>query len=181
MSDDITNTFVINTEGLIGVLDQLVDGEGGVVWLNDGVGDLGGGHDGESAHHSVGVLLTDLGDEECSHTRTSTTTERVGDLETLEAVAASASSDDIEDLVDELSTLGVVTLGPVVMFLLTSTRLTEDEVIWSEELTERTSSDGVHCAWFQIHEDGSGNVSLCLVPEIWSDSLNLFLGRDILR
>jgi len=69
----------------------------------------------------------------------------VGDLETLEAVTAfSFLSNDIEDGVDQLSTLSVVTLSPVV----TGTTLTEDEVVWSEKLTEWASSDGVHCAWF---------------------------------
>merc|ERR1712195_363302 len=95
---DIVEGFVINADDLIGVLDELMDGEGGVVGLNDGIGHLGGRHDGEGAHHAVGVLLTDLGDQECPHTGTGTTTERVGDLETLEAITAlSFLTDDIED------------------------------------------------------------------------------------
>merc|ERR1719213_41538 len=81
---DIVEGLVINAHNLVGVLDELMDGEGGVVGLNDGVGHLGGGHDGEGAHHSVGVLFTDLGDEESSHTGAGTTTERVGNLEALE-------------------------------------------------------------------------------------------------
>jgi len=48
-----------------------------------------------------------------------------------------------------------MTLGPVV----TGTGLSEDEVVWSEELTEWSSSDGVHGSWFEIHEDGSWDVS----------------------
>ena len=80
----------------------------------------------------------------------------MGDLETLEAIATFGFfSDDIEDGVDELGTLGVVTLGPVV----TSSSLSEDEVVWSEELTEWSSSDGVHGTWLKIHEDGSWDVS----------------------
>ena len=80
----------------------------------------------------------------------------MSDLETLEAIATFGFlSDNIKDGVDELSTFGVMTLGPVV----TGTGLSEDEVIWSEELTEWSSSDGVHGSWFEIHEDGSWNVS----------------------
>ena len=80
----------------------------------------------------------------------------MGDLETLKAIATfSLLSDNIEDGVDELSTFGVVTLGPVV----TGTSLSENEVVWSEELTEWSSSDGVHGSWFEIHEDGSWDVS----------------------
>jgi hypothetical protein len=132
-----------------------VDGEGSVVRFDNGVGDLGRGHDGESGHHTVGELLADLGDQERTHTGTSTTTERVGDLETLEAVTAlGLTTDDIQDLVDQLGTLSVMTLGPVVA----STGLTEDEVVGTEELTERTGTDGVHGTGLQVDEDGTGDI-----------------------
>ena len=38
---DIIEGLVINAHNLIGVFDELMDREGGVVWLNDGIGDLG--------------------------------------------------------------------------------------------------------------------------------------------
>jgi hypothetical protein len=38
---DIVKGLVIDTEGLVRVLDKLVDREGSVVWLDNGVGDLG--------------------------------------------------------------------------------------------------------------------------------------------
>jgi hypothetical protein len=153
---DVVEGFVIDDLDFIGIFDQLMDGEGSVVGFNDGIGDLGGGEDGEGFHDSVGVFFSDLGDKEGTHTRTGTTSQRVGDLEALEAVATfSFFSDDVEDRVNEFSTFSVVTLGPVV----NSSGLTEDEVIRSEELTERTSSDGVHCAWFKIHKDGSWDIS----------------------
>ena len=34
---DIVKSFVINAHNLIGVLDKLMDREGSVVWLNDGI------------------------------------------------------------------------------------------------------------------------------------------------
>jgi hypothetical protein len=137
------------------VLDELVNGESSVVRLNNGIGHLGRGDDGESGHHTVGELLTDLGDKECTHTGTSTTTKRVSDLETLEAVTSlSLATDDIDNLVDKLGTLSVVTLGPVV----TSTGLTENKVVGTEELTKGTSADGVHGTGLQVDEDGTGNV-----------------------
>jgi len=37
---DIVQSLVIDTEGLVRVLNQLVDGEGGVVGLDNGVRDL---------------------------------------------------------------------------------------------------------------------------------------------
>jgi len=135
---NVVKGLVIDTEGLVRVLDKLVDREGGVVWLDDSVrdlrvslmfscqshvADLGGGDDGEGTHHSVGVLLPDLRDQKCTHTSTGTTTERVGDLETLKAVGSlGLSSDDIEDRVDKLGSFSVMSLGPVV----TSTALTKD-------------------------------------------------------
>ena len=153
---DIIEGFVVDDLDLIGILDQLMDGEGGVVWLDDGVRDLWGWEDGEGLHDTIWVLLTDLGDQESSHTGTGTTTHGVGDLESLQTIATlSFLTDDIEDGVNELSTLSVVTLGPVV----TGTSLTEDEVVWSEELTEWTGTDGVHGAWLKIHEDGSWDVA----------------------
>lgn len=153
---DIVKSFVIDNHTFIGVFDQLMDGEGSVVGFNDGIRDLGGGDDGESFHDSIRIFFSDLGDKESTHTRTSTTTEGVSDLETLEAITTfSFLSDDVQNGVDQFSTFSVVTLSPVV----TSTSLTENEVIRSEELTERTSSDGIHGTGFQVHQDSSGDVS----------------------
>jgi hypothetical protein len=152
---DIVESLVVDAEGLVGVLNQLVDRESGVVGLDNGVGDLGGGDDRESGHHAVGELLADLGDEESTHTGTGTTTERVGDLETLEAVAAlSLATNNIENLVDKLSTLSVMTLGPVVA----GTGLAENEVVGTEELAERTGTDSVHGTGLEIDKDGTGNI-----------------------
>ena len=174
---DIVEGLVINAHNLISVFDELMDGKGGVVGLNDGIRHLGGGDDGEGAHDSVGVLLSDLGDQKGSHTGASTTTEGVGDLEALKAVAAlSLLADNVEDGVDELSTLGVVTLGPVV----TSTALTEDEVVGSEELTEGAGSDGVHGTGLEVHKNSAGNVSSTgglVVVDV--DSLELKVGVTV--
>jgi hypothetical protein len=72
---DIVEGFVINAHDFISVFDELMDGESAIVRFNDGIGDLGGRYDGEGHHDSIGVLFTDLGDEEGSHTRACTTTE----------------------------------------------------------------------------------------------------------
>ena len=174
---DIVKGFVINAHNLIGVLNKLMDGEGGVIWLDDGIRDLWGRHDGESGHDSIWVLFSDLGDEKCSHTGSSTTTEGVGDLETLEAIASFGFlSDDIKDGVDKLGSLGVMSLGPVV----TGTGLSEDEVIWSEELSEWSGSDGVHGSWLKIHKDGSWDVSSTggfVIVDV--DSLELEIGITV--
>ena len=110
---NLVQGFVIDTENLISVLNKLVKRQGGVVRLDNGIGDLGGRNNREGAHHAVRVLFTDLRKEKCSETRTSSTTERVGQLETLQAVASlSFLPDNLQNVLDHLSTFGVVTLGP---------------------------------------------------------------------
>jgi hypothetical protein len=42
---DVIKGFVIDNLDLIGVLNELMDGESGVVWLNNGIGDLWGWED----------------------------------------------------------------------------------------------------------------------------------------
>ena len=164
--------LVIDAESLIRVLNELMDREGSVIGLNNGVRDLGGRDDGEGGHHAVRELFSDLGDQQRSHASAGTTTQRVSDLESLQAVTAfGLASNNIENLVDKFSSLGVVTLGPVVSYKvstnirsrgrvlsLTSTALAEDKVIRAEELTERTSTDCVHGARFEIDEDSTGNI-----------------------
>ena len=80
----------------------------------------------------------------------------MGDLESLETIASFGFlSDDVQDGINEFSSFGVVTLGPVV----TGSGLSENEVVWSEELTEWSGSNGVHGTWLKIHQDGSWDVS----------------------
>jgi hypothetical protein len=147
--------LVVDTERLVRVLDKLVDGECGIVWLNNSVGGLGRWHDRESGHHTIRKLLANLGDEKRSHTSTSTTTQRVGNLESLKAVTTLGfAADDVKNRVDKLSTLSVMTLRPVV----TSTRLTKDEVVGTEKVAERTSTNSIHCTWLQVDEDCAGHV-----------------------
>lgn len=54
-----------------------------------------------------------------------------------------------------------MSLGPIV----TGAGLSENEVVWSEDLAEWSGSDRVHGAGFEIDENGAGNVLAagCLV------------------
>ena len=148
-----------------------MDWKGSVVGFNNGVWNLWWWHDWEGGHNSVWVFFTNLGDEKSSHAWTGTTTKWVGDLETLEAITTfSFFTDNIENWVNKLSTFSVVTLSPVV----TSTSLSEDEVIRSEKLTEWSSADWVHSAGLEIHKDCSWNVtSTCCLVEINVDTFKL--------
>mmetsp|Transcript_86676 Transcript_86676/g.187521 ORF Transcript_86676/g.187521 Transcript_86676/m.187521 type:complete len:230 (-) Transcript_86676:37-726(-) len=174
---DIVQGLVIEGEALIGVLHKLVDRKGGIVGLHNGIGHLGGRNHGVGGHDTVGVFLTNLGDKEGSHTRSGTATHGVGELESLKAVRSlGLLTHNVKDRVDQLGTLGVVTLGPIV----TSSGLTEHEVIGSEDLTKGTSTDRVHGTGLKIHKDGTGNVSATSgLVKVHVDSLQLKIGVSV--
>ena len=94
-----------------------------------------------------------------------------GGLEALEAVAAlRLLTDNVEHGVDELRTLGVVALGPVIP----GTGLAEDKVVRAEELPERSSADTVHGTRLEVHEDGAGDIaSAGGLVEVHIDALQL--------
>ena len=176
---DVVQGLVIEDHALVGVLNELMHGEGGVVGLHDGVGHLGAGDHGEGKHHAVGVLLADLGDQESSHAGAGATTEGVADLEALEAIAGlGLLADHVEDGVDELSALGVVTLGPVVA----GAGLPEDEVVGAEDLAVGAGADGVHGAGLEVHQDGAGHVAAAGgLVEVHVDALELEVGVAVVR
>ena len=112
-------------------------------------------HHREGVHDPVGVLLSDLGDQERPHTGPGTTAEGVGQLKSLETIAALGFlADNIEDGVDEFGALCVVTLGPVVP----GAALTEDKVVRTEDLAEWSGPDGVHGSGFEVHQDCTWDV-----------------------
>ena len=98
---------------------------------------------------------------------------------TLQAVAVLCLlANDIQHGVDQLGTLGVVTLSPVVA----GTGLSEDKVVWTENLSVCTSADAVDdtgleileqrcyqeiCTWDSLHGHGKktrqrkGRVTIC--------------------
>jgi hypothetical protein len=66
-------------------------------------------------------------------------------------------SHNVHHSINHLSTFCVVALGPVV----TSTTLSEDEVVGAEELAKGGASDSVDDTGFEINEDGTGNEFSC--------------------
>eukprot|EP00976_Prorocentrum_cordatum_P097067 1190848-Prorocentrum_minimum.AAC.1 len=171
---DIVQGLVIEDHALIGVLNQLMYGQGGVVRLNHGVGHLGGGHDGEGQHHAVGVLLANLGDEEGAHAGAGATTQGVADLEALEAIARlGLLAHNVEHGVDQLSALSVMSLSPVV----TRAGLAEHEVVRAEDLTIGAGADGVHGTGLKIHQDTAGHIATAGgLVEVHVDALQLQVG-----
>ena len=76
-------------------------------------------------------------------------------LLTLQAITIlSLFSHNIENRINQLSSLCVMPFGPVV----SGTGLAKNEVIGSEDLAKEAGSDRIHGAGFQIHEDSAWDV-----------------------
>jgi hypothetical protein len=154
-SGDIIDGLVIEHNGDIGMFEEGVGGEDGVVWLNNGGGDLWGWVDGETELGLLTVINGKSLEEEGTKTGTGTTTDSVEDEETLETSALIGElSDSVEAEINDLLTNGVVTSGEVVGGIF----LTGDELLWMEELSVGTSSDLIDDGWLEIEEDGSWDV-----------------------
>merc|ERR1719217_178455 len=153
---NIVQRFVIHHEHLVRILHQLMERQDGVVRLHHGVRHLWRRNHGEGAHDPVRVLLTDLGDQQGAHPRPGAPTKGVTELEPLQAVTTlGLLPHHIQDAVDQLGPLGVMTLRPVVP----GSRLTEHEIVRTEELTEGARAHAVHGAGLQVHQDRAGDVA----------------------
>jgi hypothetical protein len=154
-SADIVNGLVIDHDGDISVLEEGVGGEDGVVWLNNGGGDLWGWVDGETELGFLTVVNGKSLEEERSETGSGTSTDGVEDEETLETSALiSKLSDSVEAEINNLLTNGVMSSGEVVGGVL----LTRDELLWVEELSVGSGSDLINDGWLEIEEDASWDV-----------------------
>jgi len=152
---DIVDGLVVEHDGDIGVLKEGVSGEHGVVGLNDGGGDLGGGVHGEAELGLLAVVDGESLEEERSETGAGTATNGVEDEEALETSALIGElSDSVEAEVNNLLTDGVVTTGEVVGGIL----LTGDKLLWVEELSVGAGSDLIDDGRLEIEEDSAGNV-----------------------
>ena len=83
-SADVVDSFIVNEEGAVGVLDGAVSRENSVVGLNDRGGNAGSRVDSEFQLALLAVVGGETLKEEGTETRTCTTTERVEDKEALE-------------------------------------------------------------------------------------------------
>jgi hypothetical protein len=151
-SADIVNGLVIDHDGDISVFEEGVGGQDGVVWLNNGGGNLWGWVDGESELGFLTVINGKSLEEEGSETGTGTTTDGVEDEETLETSALIGElSDSVEAEIDDFLTNGVMSSGEVVGGIF----LSGDELFWMEQLSVGSGSDLIDNGWLEIEEDGS--------------------------
>jgi len=154
-SADVIDGFVIDHDSDIGVLEEGVGGEDGVVRLNNSGGNLGRREDGETKLGLLTVVDGESLEEERSETGSGTSTDGVEDHESLETSALIGElSDSVEAEIDDFATDGVVTSGEVVGGIL----LSGDELFGVEQLSVGTGSDLIDDGGFEIEEDGSGDV-----------------------
>ena len=154
-SADIIDSFVIKDNGNIGVLQEGVGGEHGVVWLNNGSGDLWGWVDGETELGFLTVINGKSLEEERSKSGTSSSTDGVEDKETLETSALIGElSDSVKAEINDFFTDGVMSSGEVVGGIF----FTGDELLWMEELSVGSGSDLIDNGWLEIEEDSSWDV-----------------------
>jgi hypothetical protein len=132
-----------------------VSGENGVVWLNNGVGDLRGRIDGELQLALLAVVDGQTLHEQRTETRACATTEGVEDEEALKTGAVVGNTADlVEDLIDELLANSVVTTGVVVGRIF----LASDHVLGVEEGSVGASADLINNIGLEIAVDGTGNI-----------------------
>merc|ERR1739844_175864 len=154
-SADIVDGLVVEHDGDIGVLEEGVSGEDGVVWLNNGGGDLRGWVDGETELGLLAVIDGKSLEEERSKTGSSATTDGVEHEESLETSALIGElSDSAEAEINNFLADGVVTTGEVVGGIL----LTGDPMLWVEELSVGAGSDLIDNGWLEIEEDATWDV-----------------------
>ena len=154
-SADIVDGFVVEHDSDISVFQEGVSGQDGVVWFNDGSGDLWGWVDGEAELGLLAVIDGESFQEEGTQTGSGTTSDGVEDHESLKTgTVISELSDSVQAQVNDFFTNGVVTSGEVVGGIF----LSGDELFWVEELSVSTSSDFIDDGWFQVEEDSSWDV-----------------------
>jgi hypothetical protein len=126
-----------------------------VVRLNNGSRCSGSRVDSELELGLLAVLGGETLEEESTETRTSTTTERVEDQETLERLAVVGdTTNSVHDIVDHLLANGVVTTSVVVGGIL----LTTDQKLGVEQVTVFASSDLIDRRGVEIDEQRSRNI-----------------------
>ncbi len=152
---DVVDGLIVDHEGAVGVLEGGVGSKDRVVGLNDRGGGLGRGVDNELQLALLAVVDRQAFHQQSAEARTSTTTERVKDQETLEtSTAVGDTSDLVQNCVDELLAHGVVTSCIVVGGIL----LSGDHLLGMEEIAVGTSADLIDNIGLKINVDGTGDV-----------------------
>ena len=152
---DVVDGLVVDHERAVGVLEGGVGGEDGVVGLDDGGGSLGSRVDAELQLALLAEVDGESLHEESTETRTSSTTERVKDEETLETRAVIGNTANlVQNLVDQLLANSVMTTSVVVGGIL----LASDHLLRMEQAAVGTGADFIDDVGLEIAVNGTGNI-----------------------
>jgi hypothetical protein len=152
---DVVDSLVVEHDGDVGVLEEGVGGEDGVVGLDDCGGDLGGGVDGEAELGLLAVVDGESLEEEGAEAGAGSSTDGVEHEEALETSAVvSKLSDPVEAEVDDFLADGVVSSGEVVGGIF----LAGDQLLGVEELSVGAGPDLVDNGGLEVEEDAAGHV-----------------------
>merc|ERR1712153_223879 len=152
---DIIDSLVVKHDGNIGVLEERVGGEHGVVWLNNGGGHLRGWVHTESELGLLAVIDREALEEEGSETGAGATTNSVEDHEALETgTLVGELTEAVKSKVNNLLANGVVATSVVIGCVL----LARDQLLWVVELTVGAGTDLVNHGWLKIEVDGAWDV-----------------------
>ena len=152
---DVVDSLVIEHHRHVGVLQQGVGGEHGVVRLDDGGGNLRGRVDGESELGFLAIVHGETLQEEGAKSRASSSTDGVEHQKALEAGAIVGQfADSIQAEVDDFFAHGVVTTCEVIGGIF----FAGDELFGVEELAVGAGADLVNDGGLEIDEDAARDV-----------------------
>jgi hypothetical protein len=152
---DIVDSLVVNHEGTIRVFKGGVSGEDRVVWLDYRGSSLRSWVNTELQFALLAVVNGQTLHQKSTETRSSSTTERVEDKETLKTRAVVCNAANlVQNLVNELLSDSVVTTSIVVGGIL----LSSNHQLRVEQTAVGTGADFVNDVWLEIAVDGTRNI-----------------------
>merc|ERR1719361_795771 len=151
---DVVQSLVVNDKRFVRVFQQLMRRKNSVIRFDNGIGHFGGWEHGVGGGNSVWVAVTNLQQEKSSHTRTSSSSERVENLETLRRVALlNFLADSVQHRLHKLCTFSVVSFCPVVSCSVVS----KHHVVGFEHRSNRRGFNHVHGSRFQVNQNSARN------------------------
>ena len=152
---DIVDGLIVDHKGAVRVLKSGVSGQDRVVRLDNSVGDLGGGVDGEFQLALLAIVDRKALHEQSTEAGTGTTTKGVEDQEALKSRAVVGNAANlVEDLIDEFLADRVVATSIVVGGIL----LASDHLLGVEQAAVGAGADLVDDIWLEIAVDGAGDI-----------------------
>ena len=154
-STDVVDSFIVHHEAAVRVFQGGVSRQDGVVRLHDGRSDLRCGIHTELKLALLAIIDGETLHQQRSKARSSATTERVEDQETLQTgTVVGNASNLIQNLIDEFLANGVVATSIVIGRVF----LASDHLFGMEQAAVGAGADFVDDVGFEIAVDGARNI-----------------------